>query len=79
MWLWSSDEEVGGYIVVVDVGVGYAEVDGYEVLSCGVEVGRDGPDVGMPRAWSEDAGIGVECRCDAVSVCCEAEVSCFTG
>lgn len=75
-------EEDGGCSVVVDVGVGYPEVVGYGVaaLGCGVEVGIEGVEVGMPSACSEDVGIGVECRFPAaVSGCCDAAGSDLIG
>ena len=69
---WKSAVEACGCIVVAEVGVGYAEVVGYgvAVLSCGVDVGLEaGVETGMPRAFSEELGIGAECRCVLISVC----------
>ena len=31
-----------------------------------------GVDVGMPRAFNEDVGMGAECRCVFALACCDA-------
>ena len=66
-------------VIIEGVGVGYADVVGYCAEEPGVDVGIVGVEVGMPRAASEDVGIGVECRCSFVSWCWEASASVLIG
>jgi hypothetical protein len=56
-------------VTIEGVGVGYADVVGYCAEDPGVDVCIVGVEVGMPRAASEDVGIGVEWRWSLVSWC----------